>query len=45
MVVDQQLYCDECGYPLPQDDERQNEEGRKIINGWVTYPGKNRAGF
>lgn len=45
IVVDQELHCERCGYPLPPDDVRQREEDRKIINGWVTYPGINRAGF
>lgn len=45
ILVDQRLHCEPCGYPLPDDDPRQAMDGRKIINGWVTYPGVNRAGF
>lgn len=45
IVHERKLYCEQCGYPLPDDDLRQNEDGRRIVNGWVTYPGVNRAGF
>jgi hypothetical protein len=45
IVHDQKLYCDRCGYPLPDNDRKQNADGRKIINGWVTFPSVNRAGF